>query len=325
MLGLIEAVSIARSIAMRSQQRIDSNQEFIGQGLANVLGSFFSCYAASGSFTRSGVNYDAGAKTPLAPVFASLLLALLLLFLAPLSAWLPLPAMAGGILLVAWNLIDLHSIRTIIRTSRRETGVLLATFLATLFIALEFAVYAGVLLSLVLYLQRTSHPAIISLAPDPGVAKRRLTGVVRNKLPECPQLKIIRIDGSLFFGAVDHVQYALRQLGAQQAEWKHILLLGSSINFIDVAGAEMLAQEARRLHSKGGGLYLCLPKSAVKAVLERGGYIDIIGRENVFASKEEAIRTIFHKLDTDRCSICNRRIFRECATVQFDGKGVLLS
>lgn len=325
MLGLIEAASIARSIAMRSQQRLDNNQEFIGQGLCNVIGSFFSCYAASGSFTRSGVNYDAGAKTPLASVFASLLVALLLLFLAPLGAWLPLPAMAGGILTVAWNLIDFAGIRTIVRTSRRETGVLLATFFATLFIALEFAVYAGVLLSLVLYLQRTSHPAIISLAPDPGTAKRRLTGAVKYTLPECPQLKIIRIDGSLFFGAVDHVQYTLRQLSGRQAEWRHILLLGGGVNFIDVAGAEMLALEARRLQSQGGGLYLCRPKSAVQAVLERGGYIDIIGRENVFASKEEAIRTIFHKLDPDRCSLCARRIFRECATAQLDEQGLLLS
>ncbi|HYQ92427.1 MAG TPA: SulP family inorganic anion transporter, partial [Candidatus Competibacteraceae bacterium] len=177
MLGLIEAVSIARAVATRSHQRIDSNQEFIGQGLSNLVGSFFSCYAGSGSFTRTGANYDAGARTPLAAIFASLLVALVLAFLGPLSAYLPLPAMAGAILLVAWNLIDLKSVRTIVRTSPQETAVLAATFFATLFIALEFAVYAGVLLSLVLYLQRTSHPNIVSLAPDPALSKRRLSGV----------------------------------------------------------------------------------------------------------------------------------------------------
>jgi SulP family sulfate permease len=325
MLGLIEAVSIARKLATRSHQRIDSNQEFIGQGLSNLLGSFFSCYAGSGSLTRSGLNYDAGAKTPLSAIFASLLVALVLLFLAPLTAYLPMSAMAGGIMLVAWNLIDIKSIRLIARTSRQETAVLVATFLATLFIALAFAIYAGVLLSLVLYLQRTSHPNIVSLAPNPDLSKRRLSGVVRHKLLECPQLKIIRLDGSLFFGAVDHVQNALQQLGAQDAEWKHILLIGSGINFIDVAGAEMLAQEARRLQRKGGGLYLCRLKKAVQDVLERGGHVKIIGRDHVFASKEEAIRTLFQKLDSDRCSLCTRRIFRECAAVQFEGRGVLMN
>ena len=325
MLGLIEAVSIARAVATRSHQRIESNQEFIGQGLSNLVGSFFSCYAGSGSFTRTGVNYDAGARTPLAAIFASLLVALVLVFLGPLSAYLPLPAMAGAILLVAWNLIDLKSVRTIMRTSPQETAVLAATFFATLFIALEFAVYAGVLLSLVLYLQRTSHPNIVSLAPDPSLSKRRLSGVARYRLLECPQLKIIRLDGSLFFGAIDHVQETLRQLGAQQAEWKHILLIGSGINFVDVAGAEMLAQEALRLRGKGGGLYLCRLKRSVRDVLERGGYLTVIGPEYVFTSKEEAIRTIFAKLDEERCSLCARRIFRECAKVPFEGKGILMN
>jgi len=144
-------------------------------------------------------------------------------------------------------------------------------------------------------------------------------------LLECPQLKIIRLDGSLFFGAIDHVQESLRQLGAQNAEWKHILLIGSGINFVDVAGAEMLAQEVIRLRRKGGGLYLCRLKRAVRDVLERGGYLAVIGPENVFTSKEEAIRTIFQKLDTDRCSLCTRRIFRECAKVPFEGKGILMN
>ncbi len=118
MLGLAEAVSIARAVATRSHQRIDSNQEFIGQGLANIVGSFFSSYASSGSFTRTGVNFDAGARTPLAAVFAAAALLLILLLIAPLTAYLPIPAMAGVLLLVAWNLIDFHHIAMIIRTSR---------------------------------------------------------------------------------------------------------------------------------------------------------------------------------------------------------------
>jgi SulP family sulfate permease len=323
LLGLIEAVSIARAVATRSHQRIDGSQEFIGQGLSNILGSFFSCYAASGSFTRTGVNYEAGAKTPLSAIFASLIVTLVLIFFGPLTAYLPMPAMAGVIMLATWNLVDTHHISSIVRTSRRETMVLISTILATLVIALEFAIYAGVLLSLVMYLQRTSRPRVISLAPDAVRPKRRLSNAIKYHLPECPQLKIIRLDGSIFFGAVNHVQDVLYQFAEQNSEWKHVLIICSSVNFIDVAGAEMLSQEARRMRAKGGGLYLSSLKSTVRDALERGGYAKIIGPEHLFASKEEAISFIFQQLDIDRCSLCTRRIFRECAAVKFEGSGVL--
>ncbi|MDX1656604.1 MAG: SulP family inorganic anion transporter, partial [Candidatus Competibacteraceae bacterium] len=271
-LGLIEAVSIARAIATRSHQRIDGNQEFIGQGLSNLVGSCFSCYPGSGSFTRSGINFDAGARTPLSALFASLLVAVFLVFLAPLTAYLPMPAMAGVIMLVAWNLVDLRHIRVILRASNREATVMAVTFLSTLLLALEFAIYAGVLLSLVLYLRRTSQPRILALAPDVAAPKRTLSEVMKRRLPECPQLKIIRLDGSIFFGAVDHVQGSLHRLSAESGQWKHVLVLGGSINFIDVAGAEMLTHEAQRLRARGGGLYLCNLKDGVRELLRRGGY-----------------------------------------------------
>lgn len=324
MLGLIQAISIARAMATQTQQRIDGNQEFISQGLANMVGSFFSCYVSSGSFTRSGVNYEAGAKTPLSALFASLLVALMLLYLAPLGDYLPLPAMAGVIVLVAWNLIDIRHVRQIMRMSRRETLVMVITCLSTFFVPLEFAIYAGVLLSLGIYLQRTSHPRVISLAPDPSKPKRLLNNAEKNRLPECPQMKILRLDGSLFFGAVDHVQDALDKLAARRnAEWKHILILASGVNFIDVAGAEMIVQVAQQRAEKGGRLYLCGLKSKAKETLRRGGYLKMIGEENLFSSKEEAIRVTFEHLDKDRCSLCQRRIFRECAKVEFEGKGIM--
>ena len=252
MLGLVEAVSIARSVALKSGQRIDGSQEFVGQGLANIVGSFFSCYASSGSFTRSGINYAAGAVTPLAAIFAAGALALIVLIVAPLAAHLPIAAMAGILLLVAWRLIDFHHIATIVRASRRETAVLATTFLATLFVELEFAIYVGVMLSLVMYLMRTARPGIVTRVPDPASPNRHL--VTDPKLPECPQLKIVRVDGSLFFGAVDHVQGVLQSLLAQHPEQRHLLIVGNGINFIDVAGAEMLVQEAERRRKLGGGL-----------------------------------------------------------------------
>ncbi len=313
MLGLMEAVSIARSVATRTHQRIDSSQEFLGQGLSNMVGSFFSSYAASGSFTRTGVNYEAGARTPLAAVVAALSLAAILLLIAPLTAYLPIASMAGVLLVVAWGLIDFRHIRTIVRTSKPEAGVMAVTFLATLFVELEFAVYVGVILSLVLYLNRTSHPRVITLVPDPASGRRGFINILRNPSPECPQLKIVRIDGSLFFGAVSHVAEGLGALIRQNPEQAHLLVVGGGINFIDVAGSEMLADEAHRLHLNGRQLYLCSLKGEVVTVLERGGYLRHIGRQFLFRSKSEAVRRILHeRLDPERCRVCTVRIFSEC-------------
>ena len=166
LLGLIEAVSISRAVATKSYQRINPNQEFIGQGMSNIVGSFFSSYAGSGSFTRSGVNYSAGAKTPLSAIFAALFLMIIVLLIAPLTAYLPIAAMGGVILLVAYKLIDFHHIRQTLRFSKTESSILLTTFFATLFLELEFAIYLGVLLSLVLFLAKTSTPGIPTLSID---------------------------------------------------------------------------------------------------------------------------------------------------------------
>src|SRR5512135_822083 len=166
MLALTEAVSISRAIATKSGQHIDGNQEFVGQGLSNLAGSFFSGYPASGSFNRSGVNYAAGARTPLAAVFASLFLVVILLLVAPLAAYLPNAAMAGILFLVAWGLIDVHHISHIAHTSRAETVILIVTLVGTLF-NLEMGIFLGVFLSLVLFLYKSSKPEIVPVVPAP--------------------------------------------------------------------------------------------------------------------------------------------------------------
>jgi SulP family sulfate permease len=314
MLGLIEAVSISRAIATRSEQRIDGNQEFIGQGLSNMVGSFFSSYAGSGSFTRSGINYQAGARTPMAAIFAALLLAMILLLVAPLTAYLPMSAMAAIILVVAFNLIDFHHIRTTLRVSQSDAVVLITTFLTTLFLKLEFAIYVGVILSLVLYLKRTAQPRVYSVVPNPDDPVRRME--VKTGLTECPQLRIVRIDGSLFFGAVNHVGESFRMFLQKDPERNYLLIDGSGVNFIDVAGAELLARQARTLRKRAGGLYLCKVKEGVMGPLVKGGHLEEMGRDHIFVSKTEAIKAIFDRLDRDRCRACDKRIFRECATVE---------
>jgi len=311
LLGLIEAVSISRAIATKSHQRIDSNQEFIGQGLSNMFGSFFSSYAGSGSFTRSGVNYAAGAVTPMSAIFAAMLLMLIVLLIAPLTAYIPVAAMGGVILLVAWNLIEFGQIKTLVRASASETGILVVTFLATLFLELEFAIYIGVLLSLVIFLSRTSHPEIVTLAPDRDDPKGKLVNVDTKPVPQCPQLRIIRIDMSIYFGSVNHVANKLAEITEKQGI-KHILLEMSGANFIDVAGAEMLVHEAEKLKAQGGGLYFVGMKARVWQFMAQGGFIREIGASQFFDSKQEAIASIYKRLDKEVCETCVTRIFREC-------------
>ncbi|WP_201097077.1 SulP family inorganic anion transporter [Thiocystis minor] len=308
--ALTEAVSIGRSLAARGGYRIDGNQEFIGQGLSNIAGSFFSGYVATGSFNRSGVNYEAGARTPLASIFAAFMLMAIVLLVAPFASYLPKAAMAGVLFLVAWGLIDFKEIGHILHASRRETGVLAVTFFSAIFLELEFAIFSGVLLSLVLYLDRTSKPRIVSLAPNPLLPNHAFSS--DPDLTQCPQLRILRIDGSLFFGSVAHVEQFFDRLRAEHPEQKHLALIANGINFVDLQGGQTLALEAERRRADGGGMYLINVKQGLWEELERCGCLDATGARNVFQAKTAAIRGIYQKLDKSVCATCDKRIFREC-------------
>ncbi len=307
LLGLVEAVSIARSVATRSRQTIDGNQEFMGQSLSNIIGSFFSCYASSGSFTRTGVNYTSGARSPLAAVVAAISLAIIVLLFSDLTAYVPIPSMAGILLLVAWNLIDFHHIKGIIRASQSETAVLAVTFIATLVMELEFAIYIGVMLSLVFFLKRTSKPSVVTVLPDPDSETPFFTDIIAADTPRCPQLRITRIEGSLFFGNVNYIQEKLQNIPE-----RHVLIVANGMNFVDIAGAEMLMHEAQRRRAQGGGLYLTNLKQRPLHFLAKSGHLDEIGPANIFTSKGIAIRSIYHFLNRQQCRQCDARIFREC-------------
>jgi len=314
LVALTQTVSITRSIALRSGQRLDNNQEFIGQGMANISAAFFSGFPTSASVNRCGVNYDAGARTPLSSVFAAVLLVVVLLGIAPLAAYLPLAVVAGLLFMVAWRLIDFARIRTILAVSRSESTVLAVTFFATLLLDLELAVLVGVAASLGLYLNRTSHPIMRTLVPDPRHSQRKMTEI-EDSLRECPQLKILRIEGSIYFGAVGHVERHFDTLRERCSRQKHLLLMSKSINFVDLAGAELLGAEARLRREAGGGLYFYSLRGPVEELFERGGGMAQIGRENIFSSKREAIGGVFTRLDRSVCATCRARIFEECASL----------
>lgn len=310
--GLLQAASIARALAMRSGQPYDNNREFLGQGLSNAVGSLFQSYPASASFTRSGVNYEAGARTPLAAVFASLFLVAILIVVAPLFAYVPLPAIAGIIILVALRLLEPFVIWQILRTSRSETAITAVTFLSALLINLEFSILIGVLLSLALFLKKTAHPRIGIGAPDARSSRRIFRNAEENELPECPQLVISRINGPLYFGSVEFIRREFRRIALERPSQKHMLFIVKGVGEIDMPGAELLVEEAENRAARGGAFHL---QTRTPRQLEKVARLHVLRRltrSNIHLSKGEAIAEIVPGLDPEKCRNCGVRVFMEC-------------
>jgi SulP family sulfate permease len=255
LLGLVEAISIGRAVALKSKQRIDSNQEFIGQGISNLVGAFFSCYMSSGSFTRSGVNFSSGARTPLAAVFAGLILLLLMPVMAEYVSYIPLAGMGGILLVVAYNLVDIAYIRSIIQQDKKESAVLITTFVAAIVLHLELSIYVGIMMSMFFYLRRTSRPVVDKVTPT------------ELDIDEAsfPDTQIVRINGSIYFGCVEHLHRELDSIKAQR-----LIILGKGINFIDHLGVQMLAE----LSTQGNReIYFCHFKANAKQALLHGSSV----------------------------------------------------
>lgn len=312
LVGLLEAVSIARAIAIKSGQELDGNQEFVGQGMSNTVGSLFQCYAASGSFTRSGVNYEAGAKTPLAAIMAAVFLFLILLFVAPLFAYVPIPAMAGVIILVAIRLIDFKEVFHIFETSRAETAIAIITFVSTVFINLEFAIYIGVLLSFLIFLNKSAHPFIGIGAPDPNTSHKVFRSAETHGLAECPQLLFARLDGPLYFGSLEHVRRKFREIERTRAGQKHLLFMVKGAGEVDLPAAELMIEEAKRRKLRGGAFHVQAKAVSVIQRLNRFHVSEALSTEHIHTSKGDAIAEIVPTLDQSICATCTKRIFREC-------------
>lgn len=294
-LGLIQSVSISKTIAIKTSQSIDANQEFIGQGLANIVCSFTSGFFSSSSFSRTGVNYAAGAVTPVSSIMASGLILLLLLFAAGITTYLPTAAMSATIMLIGYRLIDLSHIKKILRTSRTETAVFAVTLLSTLFLSLEFAIYSGMFLSLVMYLQKTSTPKVINLTVDQFDPYHRLIPLKDGKKKIHNNLAIIRVDGSLFFGSVEHVRKALdiKKLPRKTS----VLLICESINLIDISGAELLLFIKKVVKKNGGDFYLAGLTPEVRRYLITSPYWKQLGaRKNIYDYQNEALEYIEQQL-----------------------------
>ncbi len=315
--ALGQSVSIAKAVAMRSGQRIDVNREFIGQGASNIAGGFFSAYLSCGSLNRSLPNYEAGARTPMAAILAAVFLLALALATAPLLARIPMPAVAALLIYTAWALFDGAGFVRLLRLSRVDFAVAAVTFASMLFLPFHLAIGIGTLMSLAAYLHRTSHPGVRPVVPDRASEARTFRRLDEFEEPqlECPQLKLLRMEGSVYYAATAHVGAELHDLRMAAPLQKHLLVMAKSMNFVDLAGADLWDAELKQRRGVGGDLYFHRPRLPVLKTFADTGLTMRLGVDHIFQSKSEAISNIFGRLNPEICRQCTARIFRECASV----------
>ena len=308
-IGLVEALSVARSIASQTGQRLDSNQEFIGQGLANIACSFFSGYANSGSFTRSAVNFKSGAQTPLAGAFSGVFVLAGMFLFAPLGAYLPRAALAGVLIVIAYGMIDQKEIARIWRGPRGDRLIMVLTLTATLLLPLQYAVLIGIMVSFAVYILRTSTPRVVAVLPDDEY-KHFLHQPGK---PPCPQLAIFDILGDLYFGAVNHVDKTIHDHLHRQPSQRFILLRMQSVNQCDISGIHALENILRTSRDHGGDLYFMRVQDSVLQVMQSSGFARLLGSDHLLG-EDQAIPFLFNRiLDPAVCIYeCEVRAFKEC-------------
>lgn len=309
-IGLVETTAIARSIATQTGQRLDSNQEFVGQGLSNIAVGFLSGYPCAGSFSRSAVNFKAGARTPMSAILSSGFVLISMFALAPLAAYLPRTALAGVLILTAYGMIDKAEIARILQGTRGDSLIMIATFLGTLFLEIEFAVLLGIMLSFALYIMKTSVPRVYAVAPDDSF--QHFIQQRPHQSP-CPQLGILKISGDLYFGAVSHVEEMIRKHLTAHPSQRFLLLRMQGVNQCDFSGIHMLESVRSMCRERGGDLYLMKAQVNVERLMQSTGFYRELGSTH-FLGEDDAISHLFYKtLDPAICVYeCPVRAFAEC-------------
>jgi len=309
-IGLVETTAIARSISTQTGQRLDSNQEFVGQGLANIAVGAFSGYPCAGSFSRSAVNFKAGARTPVSAVFSSGFVLIAMFAVGSLAAYLPRTALAGVLIITAYGMVDRAEIARIWQGTRGDALIMLATFLGTLFLHIEFAVLLGILLSFAHYIMKTSVPQVFPVLPN--VTYKHFSQQQPGDDP-CPQLGIIKISGDLYFGAVNHVEEAINQHLLDNPDQRFLLLRMQGVNHCDFSGIHMLEAVRRLCQERGGDLFFMKVQRPVEAFMKSTAFYEKSGPDH-FLVEDEAISHLFHKvLDPAICIYeCPARVFEEC-------------
>lgn len=296
LVGFMEAISIAKAIAAKTRQRLDPNQELIGQGLANVVGSLTQAFPVSGSFSRSAVNMNSGAKTGMSSVITALIVLVALLFLTPLLYHLPQAVLAAIIIMAVIGLVNFQAVKHAWQASRHDGIAAGVTFFATLAFAphLDKGIMVGAGLALGLYLYRTMTPRVAILGRYKDGTLRDIR--VNPDLPTSKHMVAIRFDGSLYFANVAYFEDAVLEAVANHPDAKYVLVVGDGINQLDASGEEVIHHLVERLHSIGITLVFSGLKKQVLDVMHATGLFDMIGQNKLFATEELAIAAIYEQL-----------------------------
>lgn len=288
-IGFVESVSVAQTLAAKKRQRIEPDQELIGLGAANIAASFTGGYPVTGGFARSVVNFDAGAETPAAGAFTAVGIAIAALFVTPLLYFLPIATLAATIIVAVLSLVEFRTPREIWRYSRPDFAAMAATIAVTLLMGVEPGVLAGVGLSLALFLWRSSRPhaAIVGRVPDTG----HFRNVKRHKVITDPRIVTIRIDESLTYLNARWLEEFILETVAEHPPIKHLVLMCSAVNAIDASALESLEAINHRLADSGVNLHLSEVKGPVMDALERSLFLaQLTGR--VFLSQDEGFSAL---------------------------------
>ena len=297
LVGFMEAISIAKAMAAKTKDHIDPNQELIGQGLGNIAGSFTQAYPASGSFSRSAVNLNAGARTGFSSVVTAIIVVITLLFLTPLLYHLPKAVLAAVIMMAVFGLINFAAVKHAWRANKHDGIASIVTFVATLGFAphLDQGILLGAGLAIGLYLYRTMSPRIAFLGRFPDGTLRDIS--VHTDLPVDEKVVAVRFDGSLYFANVAHFEDAILKAAADHQEAKFILVVSDGINQLDASGEEVLHHLVQRLHDNGVTLVFSGLKRQILKIMIKTKLIDHIGRQNIHATADQALEGIYQQLD----------------------------
>ena len=288
-IGFVESVSVAQTLAAKRRQRIAPDQELIALGAANIAAALSSGFPVTGGFARSVVNFDAGAETPAAGVFTALGIALAALFLTPLLASLPQATLAATIIVAVLSLVDLGAIRRVLTCSKADFAAMAATILVTLLWGVEPGVVAGVGLSLALHLYRTSRPHMAVVGRVPGTQHFR--NVERHQVVTQPAILSVRVDESLYFANSRYLEDRIAALVAGQPDVRHVVLMCSAVNDIDASALDTLTEINRRLADAGIAFHLSEVKGPVMDRLRRTDFPGhLTGR--IFLSQHEAVTAL---------------------------------
>ncbi|QKQ28177.1 SulP family inorganic anion transporter [Candidatus Reidiella endopervernicosa] len=297
LVGFMEAISIAKAMAAKTKDRIDPNQELIGQGLGNITGSFFQSYPASGSFSRSAVNLGAGAKTGMSSVFTGVIVVITLLFLTPLLYHLPKAVLAAVIIMAVIGLINFKAVIHAWHASKHDGIASIVTFVATLGFAphLDKGIMVGAGLAILLYLYRTISPRVAQLGRFEDGTLRDLR--VYPELPTDERIILIRFDGSLYFANVAYFEDTILAAVADKPSARYVLVVGDGINEMDASGEEVLRHLIERL--RGNGIFMVVSglKRQVLDVMRHTGLYEILGSGNIYATEDQALSAIYDQIN----------------------------